>query len=577
MSAGQSPGTILPPTGEPFAIVGTEEARTTIEDFRQAATDLADLDDADPEKARGIAIDAAVILDVVAHRDHLAAQVTELQQSGTRLVERARLAEADALHLAVLLDEFQDDDSVFLDPITHALVERLLKAAGKPVKSTLTPDDHELGESASPAHVPETCVTCHEFPAEFGNICQACDCDEHGEADDAERARAKMRADRLQKSHETRALTGDRPVGSGVLDLYPVELTTEEATALGRALMSGGENNQETTGPLWAYVIADGTGVMLLEHAPELSNHLDAKKGDDVQEHLTPPGDGLWFWEGEAHWSPVGCEVDEGHELDLEGTWTNASVQQAITTEGPEPSEVTPLNCRAVEPVSCVDSTAQDAGRDACEDRATWPRCEGCRAPIDPESAGYAWNEDDGCYTCAACCAKLAAEPALPPAPPSVVVEALPERAGTETPMRYNDLVAQEREETYCQDCDGEGIHTGIDGCDGAGCDECEDGACPVCEGSTVNPDAESADIPPAPPAMEESRGGIIDAALRASLSTGPKDWVQMNEAVDGTLAAKGRGAARGMELYDVIALIGATWDDAGKLCSLPTPTRSPS
>ena len=108
---------------------------------------------------------SAPLYSVVSHRDHLFRQVTELQASNAALTERARAAEVraeklgaahyqswdDALHLASLLDEFGREDFVFLDPTTHALVVRLLKAAGKPVTSTAATNEDEPGESAEKA------------------------------------------------------------------------------------------------------------------------------------------------------------------------------------------------------------------------------------------------------------------------------------------------------------------------------------------------------------------------------------------------------------------------------------------
>lgn len=67
-----------------------------------------------------------------------------------------------------------------------------------------------------------------------------------------------------------------------------------------------------------------------------------------------------------------------------------------------------------------------------------------------------------------------------------------------------------------------------------------------------------------------------IDAALRECLSTGPKRWFQIGVAL--TSALTGDGVSK--DEWDAAEKrIGATWDAAGKLCSLPetTPTGSPS
>lgn len=133
MASTTEPGAILPPTGEPFDIVGTTAARFAITLHGKAG------------RSRG----AKMLLALLAHRDHLAAQVTELQASNTAALERARAAEAEL-------------------------------AASRP-------------KPREPV-VPEMCSTCHEFPAEFGDICIACDCDEHGETKEAEATRVEMRA-----------------------------------------------------------------------------------------------------------------------------------------------------------------------------------------------------------------------------------------------------------------------------------------------------------------------------------------------------------------------------------------------
>ncbi len=143
-AAGYTPppsSAILPPTGEPFATVGTAEARAAIEHFRLEAIDLADIESTDDdghEIKRGLGIRAAILIDLLSHRDLLAAQVTELQQSNTRFTERARAAETDALHLAEVLDEFEGEEIAFLAEGTRTIVNRVLKAAGKDPRSAET-------------------------------------------------------------------------------------------------------------------------------------------------------------------------------------------------------------------------------------------------------------------------------------------------------------------------------------------------------------------------------------------------------------------------------------------------------
>lgn len=84
------------------------------------------------------------------------------------------LTEADVRTLDAMVGEWEADG---LDGSARALADRI-KAQAAP---------------ANP-HVPEACTTCHEFPAEFGDICIACDCDEHGETDASARTRARLRA-----------------------------------------------------------------------------------------------------------------------------------------------------------------------------------------------------------------------------------------------------------------------------------------------------------------------------------------------------------------------------------------------
>ena len=78
---------LAPRSGQPFAIVGTEEARATIESFRLDALSLADLEERATDAPNGA---AAGLLSVLAHRDHLAAQVTELQAGSTATLLRSR-------------------------------------------------------------------------------------------------------------------------------------------------------------------------------------------------------------------------------------------------------------------------------------------------------------------------------------------------------------------------------------------------------------------------------------------------------------------------------------------------------
>lgn len=54
-------------------------------------------------------------------------------------------ADEDALAMALVLDESAapENDLIYLDPPTWEIVSRVLTAAGKPVRSVATPNDHE--------------------------------------------------------------------------------------------------------------------------------------------------------------------------------------------------------------------------------------------------------------------------------------------------------------------------------------------------------------------------------------------------------------------------------------------------
>ena len=61
-------------------------------------------------------------------------------------------------------------------------------------------------------------------------------------------------------------------------------------------------------------------------------------------------------------------------------------------------------------------------------------------------------------------------------------------------------------------------------------------------------------------------RANVIDGALRACLGTGPKLWFQLTKAVTNVVG----GSTNADEFDAALRRIGATWDAAGKLCSLP-------
>lgn len=103
---------ILPPSGLPFRFVSTEVGKATI-----AAV------------AAGT-LGAGALLDLLAHRDHLAAQATELQASNSALLDRERQAKADALKLAVALDHMDDEYCIPVEDDMRAIVARVLVAGG---------------------------------------------------------------------------------------------------------------------------------------------------------------------------------------------------------------------------------------------------------------------------------------------------------------------------------------------------------------------------------------------------------------------------------------------------------------
>ncbi len=92
-------------------------------------------------------------------------------------MSRHVLTPADVATLDAMVGEWEADG---LDGSARDLAER--------IKASLAP-----APPIAP-HVPETCVTCGEFPAEFGNVCIACDNEEHGEVKEAEQARISLRA-----------------------------------------------------------------------------------------------------------------------------------------------------------------------------------------------------------------------------------------------------------------------------------------------------------------------------------------------------------------------------------------------
>lgn len=157
--ASPTPGAVHPPTGEPFAIVGTEAAKEAISKLEEIA-DNSTLEGADLQACWDA---SGALRDVLSHRDHLAAKVTELQATITQITERHRAAEVraeklgstllerwdDAVALALRLDEVAAMVLAHDDPVRDTIV-RVLKAEGKVPRS---PETRALAENARAAIV----------------------------------------------------------------------------------------------------------------------------------------------------------------------------------------------------------------------------------------------------------------------------------------------------------------------------------------------------------------------------------------------------------------------------------------
>jgi hypothetical protein len=329
------PGIILPPTGEPFEIVGTEEAREAIKELLSDAGELARIHYAELDASNGV-----LLLDVLAHRDYFAGQVSELQASNTALVERARRAEADR-------DAFSEALDGAIKRIADVQADALNRAA-KRATITITVFDTLTGARAMFAD------GRHETGERVW---------------DAIGRLVSMYQDSVgieilwpsREELETRALTGE---------------VKAVASPLRHAFTTYQGITQLPIEKLWAYVVADDTGVMLLEHDHALIGHLDGENiGSPIGDHLVPPSDGIWYWEGTARWSGgFDCEGNtDAAELTLEGTWTPSTVREALTTEAPEPSPVGALPPAPPAMVECQACKTVGGGWRPC------PDCNGTR------------------------------------------------------------------------------------------------------------------------------------------------------------------------------------------------------
>lgn len=95
MEAALPPTAVDPPTGQPFAIVGTEDATNWIDRLRTWCG-INFGSEADPNDTYSARYGAFLLSQVVAHRGHLAKQVTTLQASNTALLLRCRTMAAVA-------------------------------------------------------------------------------------------------------------------------------------------------------------------------------------------------------------------------------------------------------------------------------------------------------------------------------------------------------------------------------------------------------------------------------------------------------------------------------------------------
>jgi len=91
-----------------------------------------------------------------------------------------------------------------------------------------------------------------------------------------------------------------------------------------------------TEGPLWAFVLAEGDDVMLLDAAHALREFFDvAANHRDVGHLVEAPASGLWYVEGRFAQRVLASEnVDE---VEFEPTsWRRATLRQALDAEAPE-------------------------------------------------------------------------------------------------------------------------------------------------------------------------------------------------------------------------------------------------
>lgn len=110
---------IARPSGQSFEVIGTRIAAEAIEEMRATARGNSVLSIAEAEQVNDA---AGALLDLLAHRDHLYEQVTELQASNTESIIARRTAEAQLAGMNAYLDGKNLDHNPYVEgDDAHAL------------------------------------------------------------------------------------------------------------------------------------------------------------------------------------------------------------------------------------------------------------------------------------------------------------------------------------------------------------------------------------------------------------------------------------------------------------------------
>lgn len=135
---------ILPPSGEPFEIVGTDAAKGAISKLEDIADDHAN----NGEERKSAWDGSAMLYCVLAHRDHLFHQVTELQAFNTETllgVRRYKRAVAAVLDMA---DDI-DGSTFTAREVTRAIASALAPDGDSPAPTVETSTIEADGEEQS--------------------------------------------------------------------------------------------------------------------------------------------------------------------------------------------------------------------------------------------------------------------------------------------------------------------------------------------------------------------------------------------------------------------------------------------